>query len=215
MIAWNAEFSQRRREIERYFKFLEEQEAKPETDQELLKTLKATGFLLLYNIVEASIKSAITAIMDELRSNKVSFDDVNLGLRKIALARLRARSDEKLLNTDSVAVELLTASFDSEARFTGNLDAKKIRETAEDYGFSSATDRTLTRDGVDLLTIKTTRNDLGHGSKSFAEVGREYGVASLVEISERVLIYLESILRNVGDYLGSKQYLKAATAKAP
>ena len=43
-------------------------------DDELLKTLKASGFLLLYNLVEATMRNGIEAIFDELQSQGVSYD---------------------------------------------------------------------------------------------------------------------------------------------
>jgi len=57
----------------------------------------------------------------------------------------------------------LSASLDVEYHFSGNVDARLLKSIAELYGFSILADKARTRDGVDLLTIKTTRNDLAHG----------------------------------------------------
>ena len=42
-------------------------------DTELAKTLKATGFLLLYNLIESTIRNAIEAIFDNNSESKRSF----------------------------------------------------------------------------------------------------------------------------------------------
>src|SRR6266498_158988 len=54
-------------------------------DDLLLKTLKATGFLLLYNLVESTIANAIQSIYDDLGNKKVSFSKVREDFRKIVL----------------------------------------------------------------------------------------------------------------------------------
>lgn len=98
--------------------------------------------------------------------------------------------------------------FDKEKLFSGNIDARKIRKTSEMYGFSCKTNSQKTKDGSDLLTVKTNRNDLAHGFKSFEEVGRDATADELLEIKKRVISYLKGILENIESYLSNKEYLK-------
>ena len=143
------EFEVRAAEVAGYFSFLEKvasDDAKVRftdddgnlhdevVDNEVVKTLKATGFLLLYNLVESAMTNAISAIFDELKEKKVTFDMVRSELKKVAFKNLRkGRSDVHELIAD-VSSDILTAAFDRKALFSGNLDAKKIRETARQYG---------------------------------------------------------------------------------
>ncbi len=199
MNAWIGDFGTRVREVDGYFAFLVQAEAgtaglalrdeylgqpifEP-LNPDLLKTLKAAAFLILYNLVESSMRNAIVGIFDELGSKNVPFDDVRMELKLIAIRNVK-RSLRGDLHTSirGVATHILTVAFDSEGLFAGNLDAKAIRETANEYGFSSETDRSLTKDGRDLMKVKANRNDLSHGNKSFNEVGRDYDIESLVEI---------------------------------
>jgi MAE_28990/MAE_18760-like HEPN len=75
------DFDERAKEVSQYFIFLKnlEQESIKLSmggkigkskikviDPNLLRTLKASGFLLLYNLVEATMRNAIEAIFDEL-----------------------------------------------------------------------------------------------------------------------------------------------------
>jgi hypothetical protein len=76
------DFNTRVEEINGYFLFLEEllnetmklailEDSKQTIraiDSKLAKTLKANGFLLLYNLVESSMRNAIEAIFDELKA---------------------------------------------------------------------------------------------------------------------------------------------------
>ncbi len=76
------DFNTRAQEVDDYFIFLEsliKQTTKlavadsagqyqiQSLNSELAKTLKANGFLLLYNLVESTMRNAIEAIFDELK----------------------------------------------------------------------------------------------------------------------------------------------------
>ena len=94
------DFQERVEEINRYFAFLEKLEQETlqlsvlkddgqreniPLDSQLIKTLKANSFLLLYNLVESSMRNAVTAIFDELKNKKVSYNSVRIEIKKIVL----------------------------------------------------------------------------------------------------------------------------------
>ncbi|NES73584.1 MAG: hypothetical protein F6K24_54545, partial [Okeania sp. SIO2D1] len=96
------DFNERSKEVSKYFIFLKSleqgttkltMEGKAGTkikdvDQELAKTLKASAFLLLYNLIESTMRNAIEAIFDELQNQSVSFDKIRPELKKIVLENL-------------------------------------------------------------------------------------------------------------------------------
>lgn len=221
------DFNTRAKEVDGYFIFLEsliKETTKlavsddagvqkiQSIDPELAKTLKANGFLLLYNLVESTMRNAIQAIFDELDSSKVSFDSVKTELKIIVLQNLKACAPDKVhLKMSKISVDIITACFDPERLFSGNVDGRLIRETAKKYGFSSDTDSKKTKDGKNLLIVKTNRNDLAHGIKSFEEVGRDKTIEELLEIKEEVIEYLRQILKNIKVYLDNKEYLDSPT----
>jgi DNA-binding phage protein len=51
------------------------------------------------------------------------------------------------------------------------------------------------------------RNDLDHGNKSFAEIGKDITVEELLKIKEEVTAYLEQILNNINQYITGQDYL--------
>jgi hypothetical protein len=182
------DFTERSKEVSKYFIFLRNLEQgatklsmksmgdNPNkikvVDPELLKTLKASAFLLLYNLVESTMRNVIEAIFDKLRSDRISYDQIRPELKKIVLKNLKNRdTDTMLLNITAISMDIINAGFNKEDLFSGNIDGKKIRETANKYGFSHSTDHAKTGGGKDLLAVKTNRNDLAHGVKSFTEVG--------------------------------------------
>jgi hypothetical protein len=217
------DFNERSKEVSKYFIFLKSLEQSTtklslngegnrskikEIDPELLKTLKASGFLLLYNLVEATMRNVIEAIFDKLRSEGISYDQIRPELKKTVLKNLKKRNPDKVLSSiTAISVDIITAGFNKEDLFSGNIDGRKIRDTATEYGFSHATDYAKTGDGDDLLTIKSNRNDLAHGIKSFTEVGRDKTADELLEIKNKVNRYLKQILQNIETYLDNREYL--------
>jgi hypothetical protein len=91
------------------------------------------------------------------------------------------------------------------------VDARLIKEIAEKYGFSCKTEPTKTKDGQNLLVVKSNRNDLAHGVKSFEEVGRDQTIEELLEIKQEVIEYLRQILQNIKIYLDNQEYLDITT----
>lgn len=181
-------------------------------NSEVEKTLKATGFLLLYNLTEFTIRNAITTIFDELRTKKISFDELKSEIQEIIIENLKKKKSNKIVQKIShVAYDIIEIAFDNldqEQLFSGNLDAKKIRTIADDYGFSSDTNSSKTQDGIDLKIVKERRNFLGHGYQSFNEIGKEETAESLFKIKNRVILYLKEILENINSYLENESYLK-------
>jgi hypothetical protein len=217
------DFDERAKEVSQYFIFLKNLEQESiklsmgskanklkikAIDPNLLRTLKASGFLLLYNLVEATMRNAIEAIFDELKNEGVSYDRIRPELKKIVLKNLRKRNTDDLYTSIiEVSIDIISASFDPQDVFSGNIDGRKIKDTAIKYGFSHVTDTRRTHDGTDLVIVKTNRNDLAHGFKSFTEVGRDKTADELLAIERRVVKYLRQILQNIEAYLENREYL--------
>jgi hypothetical protein len=226
------DFNTRVQEVESYFIFLEsltkektklaflksDGEYQLESlESELIKTLKANGFLLLYNLVESTMRNAIEAIHDEFRSKGVCFDKIKTNIKLTILQNLedcfkKSSSFAKNIHPkiNQISIDIIAASFEREKIFSGNVDAKMIRSIADKYGFSHCTDCSKTKNGQNLLVVRETRNDLAHGIKSFEEVGRDKSIDQLLEIKEEVTEYLRQILQNIQEYLDKKEYLDSS-----
>ena len=219
------DFHKRSREVSKYFIFLKSLESEDTQhgnkrikmiDDELLRTLRASGFLLLYNLVEATMRNGIDAIFDELQGEGVSYDQIRPELKKIVLKNLKKRNPYKLVSSiESISLDIITVGFDKQDLFSGNVDGKLIRNIAKNYGFSPNTDYGKTGNGKDLRRIKENRNDLAHGFKSFAEVGKAKGADELIEIKNKVVQYLREILENIEQYLAEQEYLASTSNTSP
>jgi len=172
--------------------------------EELLKTLKASCYLLLYNLVESTMRNLVEAIFEDFKSNEVRFDGCRSELKRLVLGNFRRRNMDKLMpKLLDLAKDVVTETFDKEEMFAGNLDARMIRETAERFGFAAPP----TGQGWKLVTVKNARNDLAHGVKSFAEVGRDASASDLENARIQAVEILTTAITNVTAYLQNHEYL--------
>jgi hypothetical protein len=217
------DFQQRVEEINRYFAFLEKlgqetiqlsvlkddgQRENIPLDSQLIKTLKANSFLLLYNLVESSMRNAVIAIFDELKNKQVSYNSVRIEIKKIVIQNFKKRSPDNVHSKiKDISTDIIAAGFQSQELFSGNIDREEVSKTARNFGFSFNTEYHKTKHGESLYTIMTNRNDLAHGNKSFAEIGRDITIEELLKTKEEVIAYLEQILNNVNHYIVTEDYL--------
>jgi hypothetical protein len=185
-------------------------------DEKILRILKANFFLLLYNLVEATIREGFTAVYTAIETDGCSIRQLSLPLRKIWIDFEYSRLKPSTAHPDSyremgrklvqsVADDVRATLDVSALGFGGNLDARAIRKVCDEHGVSH---RTLKRakGGEKLLIVKNKRNALTHGVESFVECGRDFTVAQLGEIKSEAASYLRAILRNIDTFTQRKAY---------
>jgi hypothetical protein len=224
-------FNERKAEIDAYFDFLEDvinnkgsltfydnggsRNITKSIDIELSHTLKANGYLLLYNLIESTMTSAIEEIHLTINDSTADADVLIESLAKQAIRSLNA----ELRINGSLSRSILTHWIEEHKRasanqknplFSGNVDARLIKEIASIYGFSHKVSGKKARGGVGLVKIKSKRNELAHGRVSFKDCGREIMIGDLISLKVEVVAYLEQILKNIEGYIVGKDYLKSA-----
>ena len=211
------QYDQLKLEVERYLQILQRAEeavdrpARREQEIRELNVLRAGTFLVIYNLIEASIRSAIEEIHAQIQQREVKFEQLSSPLRREVIKGFKSRADvDRHTHLTSLDVAIVKESLSVDMMFTGNIDAKLIRKIGDAYGFETTAPPDV-RVGSDLLPIKTNRNDLAHGFKSFETLGREYPTGDLIDIATRAMLYVGAILRNVDRYLEQEGYLMQRT----
>ena len=216
------DFQTRSKEVEGYFRFVLRlakaevalrigQDGEPaysvHEHDELLKTLKATCYLLLYNLVESTMRNAVEAIFEELRIQDASYDECREELRREILKNFKKRDMDKLLpRLLTLARDVVFQTFERSETFSGNLDARTIKKTAQRFGFAEPAGDKFWM----LQTVKDVRNDLAHGVKSFADVGRNASPTDLEEARVQTVTILTETLNNISSYLAKQEYFSPA-----
>lgn len=214
------EFEKRRSEVRRYLAVMLLAErrlmsAHAKKHDEELKIFRAGALLVIYNAVEASARLGILAIYDEVQRTGTSFDDLREDFRHKILSDFKSNVGEgRYKQIKSIALNLIDTSLDPQKLFSGNVDAKKLREAAQTYGFETNSEYSLTQHGSDLLTVKTRRQDLAHGTESFSEVGKQYTTEDIVKIARYSLAYMSAILKHIDRYLDMQGYREQAITPA-
>ena len=185
---------------------LGEEESK-EVDTELSTILKANGFLLLYNLIEATIRNTIDAVLNSIHTSTVTFRDLSDNLKKIWIKQETKningeKNHEKVMAIAKAILDNEILSFERDCiNISGNIDAQKIREILKQFGGDEISD------GRDLKTIKDKRNNLAHGEFTFSEIGRDYSVQELIKYKKETKDYLSNVLDEMQDYIGNQKYL--------
>jgi hypothetical protein len=180
------------------------------------KVMKATVFLLLYNIVEATVPSAFREVYRHLESEGKAFADVREELRKLWVGQgfrildfdSAARRNYRELTedmTEAVINGTILSLSEDELPISGNLNAKEIRRVCHLHGIDVAT-HFRARGGVELETVKLHRNHLGHGNVTFSDCGRQFTVSDLERIKRECVVFVRSVLKNIKKYVENAEY---------
>lgn len=221
-----AMFNSRYTEAENYIKYLKLIEKRGtrirlgsspnllEIDREFLKISRANGYLILYNLVESTIYEVTTGLYKHLEYNIGEIDNLIDDLKILVFKGIQNSTQDNLnLFKTSLTLDFRNSIFQIcfdklkiKKMFSGNLDARKIREFAEDHGIS-LTLATESNQGGRLKDIKTTRNDLAHGSASFSSKG-EVSALTLEALCNETGHYLKSVITSIDDFLKNQKYHK-------
>lgn len=179
-----------------------------EVDTELSTILKANGFLLLYNLIEATIRNSINAILNSIHSSGLTYKDLSDKLKKIWLRQVSKglnndeKSQEKIMSIAEAVLDNEILLFEKDCiNIGGNIDAQKIREILKQFGGNEISN------GRDLKTIKEKRNKLAHGEFTFIEIGKEYTITELENYKTKTKEYLSKVLDEIEEYINNQKYL--------
>lgn len=230
-------FEDRLQEIEAYLSFLEGVEIEARsgpprlgTDGVLITTqqqriLYSGVFLQLYNLVESTIVLCIDGVTQAaISSGSWSPGDLTTELRR-EWVRVMARTHvdmnyERRLGSALDLCEHLVAAlpvpaFKMERGGGGNWDDDAIEQIVARLGFTLSVDQAIYsgikrpfRDDLGPLgVVKKLRNNLAHGSMSFAECGENVTVGELRDLSDRTAAYLREVVKAFVKYIDGHGFL--------
>lgn len=181
-----------------------------------LKTMKASCFLMLYNLVESTIRGSMRVLYERMNSGNHSLTNLDACVKDLWLKQKFKNLDPFSSNQTSYR-NLIKSIVDDVLQSTpitlnpkhlpisGNLDAQKIRDLFTLHKIPTrAHYRSL--QGAELRTVKDKRNALAHGNESFASCGQQYTVQTIIDIKRQTVVFLRSSLKNVQKYIDDNQY---------
>ncbi|WP_442846803.1 MAE_28990/MAE_18760 family HEPN-like nuclease [Leeuwenhoekiella sp. H156] len=212
MISVWTDYNNRVREINLYFEFLNNYS---NDSDDLFKILKANGFLLIYNLIESTVRNGLEEIHSSFSNDVLSYAEVIDEIQSIWIdynfkkfQNLSATSIAKEINQiGSAIINVGYSQYIEQVRsgdISGNLDKRKIEKLAERYRFKKNTKI----GGTDLFKVKDNRNRLAHGEISFKDLGKTYDKNELNRIKRVCELYLKEMLLKIDRYIQDKDYQK-------
>jgi hypothetical protein len=218
-------FDYRKVEVEDYFSFLKLMDS----DDTLIKHVKGTetveekipnklqtmfianAFLILYNLIESTVRNSIVEIYNKIKEDGNSFENLSENLQKIWINQKIKPLKEGKYNQDTLLKTIQNLANDllikktivlskKDIDISGNIDAKKIRELAENIGFE------IPSNGRNLEEIKDKRNRLAHGEQSFYDVGKDFSFVELNEFKQETFDYLLEVIEKIEKFIQDQQY---------
>ena len=191
-------------------------------DPGFLKILKASAFLILYNMVESAVREGILHIYSEMEADGLHYQNVSDKIREIwidyhyrnvfdlnsnwsSYRKAAARLIDDIIN--HTVLKLDRRAID----VSGNLDADQVRRICEKHGIRVRA-HPGAKGGVSLETVKKQRNLLAHGTLSFTECGRQFSIEDLEEIKNQTMIFIRSILNGIDNYVQGKHFAMSPPA---
>lgn len=173
-------------------------------DENLSRILKANGFLLLYNLIEATVRKSIAAVFNAIHSSSPTYTKLTSELRKLWVKQesKNASIDKIISITESVLTNELLSFREDCLNISGNIDAQEIRNILKQFGCNEISN------GRNLKIIKDKRNYLAHGEFSFSEIGKDYTIQDLAMYKDDVKDYLDKVLDEIQQYIDSYCYLQ-------
>ena len=150
-------------------------------------TLKATLFLLYYNLMESIVYSMFEMLFDEVAVNCSDFNQLDPQLQ---IQYKKYDNNGTMAENDLLKLDLSKYSGKI-TLFSGNIDARAIRTLLKNWGF--ADDFHATGEAK-LHDIRNFRNILAHGERAFKDVGKSLSLSDMQKYGTVTYKYLSQIV---------------------
>lgn len=183
------------------------------------KVIRSNSFLLLYNLVEMTIRSIIWNILDAIEDDEIVYEDLSEKLKDVWLKEKTKELREliepkKTISKIQSLVEIdpkrERISFNrNRISISGNIDYREIKSLLIQFGiFGSVLINDEKALGKALLKVKNERNSLAHGNKSFIESAEVVTIQQLEKYKILIFNYLDQIVSISRNYVDEKKYRK-------
>jgi hypothetical protein len=180
---------------------------------DLFKVLKANTFLLLYNLLESTVRKSIEHIHLSINQDNIKYKETIVEIQKIWVAykyeNFRKIGTDAMFQTwidmveDIIAVEYQDYNKKVKSSgLSGNVNQIVVKNIAQKYKFETNT-RVI---GNRLNLIKMKRNHLAHGNITFVDCGKDYVYSDLKNIKRETILFLYEFMAKIENYTDNKKY---------
>ncbi|MFS1236805.1 MAE_28990/MAE_18760 family HEPN-like nuclease [Enterococcus lactis] len=170
----------------------------------VFKSLKSNVILMMYNLIESTVRLTMNAYYDEFNDKKLSYKSLVEEIKKtwikqsLGMAKNGDSIQKSIYEMIELAVEEESTVEISFEQFTlsGNADLREIKEIMKNHGIEYD-EKNFKTFGGSLKSIKDMRNSLAHGNVSFQDNGRELTISELKEYQSQTYQCLNYFMNTV------------------
>lgn len=215
-------FRGRAKEVRAYLKSLQDIEARIQIGQRgffrAAKTVtasRAAAYIMIYNCIEHAFRECVSATRRDMSQNVQDFSTLKSFWRKDMLSHSFGKKLGTGCNYGEFLGELAdffpgtvawTAEAEAAIPFNGNIDQQRLHRFRRDIEGGAWKAPKGTLGGNDLTTIRDRRNELAHGEESFDNVGSGCTTADLIEVLDRIRIFMISFIKYMERYRSGQLY---------
>lgn len=181
--------------------------------EDLLVILKSNSFIMIYNLVESTIKNSVIYMYDEINKHNVRYLDVCNEIRKIwfnyhfrenilSVDRVKALSQtliDEIIDEDDIFLDY------EQFKLSGNADWRVIKRAMVDHGMIVNSGKTDSHAGS-MRTVREKRNNLAHGSESFIDSAKDFSEIDIKKIATDTFILLEYVMDEIDNYIDKEKF---------
>ncbi|MGM8141477.1 MAE_28990/MAE_18760 family HEPN-like nuclease [Enterococcus italicus] len=181
---------------------------------DFLVILKSNSFIMIYNLVESTIKNTVDYMYNEINRQNISYLNAKDEIKKIWFNyhfKDNISSIDKLKKVSQTLVDEIIAESDiyldfEQFKLSGNADWRVIKKSLTDHGMSFSSEKTNPHAGS-MRTVKDKRNNLAHGSESFIDSAKDFSENDIKKIATDTFLLLEYVMDEVDKYVEKKKYI--------
>lgn len=190
--------------------------------RDLQKTLRASTYLLLYNLIESTMSEAINAIHETIKEEGHSITDLSENLHRVILSSFQkglteSKIGELASQNKDPRDDLLNLGYDKKKLFSGNVDYDVIVKFCNRYGIKPIVYKVKNGDEPEIplkwdkeviKNIRRKRNSLAHGAESFVQCGQNMPVDTMNTNLMNVIAVLMAVFNGLNNFLNNSKYLR-------
>ena len=179
----------------------------------IVKIMKSNSILMLYNLVESTIRVSMLDYYSSLNDKQLSFSQAIESIQKLWIKNhlnqinsneLNQKVFNMILNVinNNYSVEIERESF----HLSGNADVKEMKRILETHGITYNNDSFRDFGGA-LLTIKNKRNYLAHGNISFEDNGGQFSIQEINELKNKTYQCLDYFISLINSAIINQEFM--------
>ncbi|WP_228307675.1 MAE_28990/MAE_18760 family HEPN-like nuclease [Priestia sp. J2] len=178
--------------------------------------LKSNAYLMLYNLIESTVRTFMQKIYDEITIQNLGYSDIRQELQKIwvdvsydtlghTTTNFNQHKDKAIEMISFVIGGEKISLTEKDINLSGNVDIRVIKELFKNHGLMTPTNHG-SNVGAGLREIKVKRNTIAHGNVSFIDSARDSALEDLEVYKNEIIDYLKLLNQSVTDYIDNQQY---------